>query len=167
MRLFITTFAKVYNYKELQNDINNCFEGKWTSTQNLHLTFKFLGEIQNPKEIITALKNLKYPKNLKIEFDELKLFEGRKKVLYMTTTSKEILDIEKEISKRFSYLNIQSKEFIPHLTLLRIKKIINPNYQQVLKNYENKPLGSTDLKVVLIKSTVTKDGPIYELLEEF
>mgnify|MGYP000223321668 CR=1 FL=1 len=167
MRLFLCTFAKIYHYESLQTELNKYFLGKWTSNKNLHLTFKFLGNVTNTKSIFEELKDFSYKKNKRIIFNEMKLFEGRKKVLYLGTSSSEINDIQKELSKRLDFLHIDSKEFVPHLTLLKIKTVLDENYEDVFKSYKNKILAESFLKIFLMKSTRTQEGAKYDFIKEF
>lgn len=167
MRLFLTTFAKVYEYVKLKQDFDRYFEGNWCESRNLHLTFKFLGEVKDPQKVIDALEGIEYPMDKKIEFDNLGFFNGRTKILYCSSSSKELLNLEKEISKRLEFLKFHSKDFIAHVTLLRIKKIKDRNYKEFIASLQNRKIAYTKLKLVLIKSTLTKGGPIYEVIKEF
>lgn len=167
MRLFLTTFAKVYEYEKLQKDLNIYFDGKWCENENLHLTFKFLGEVKEYQKVISALEGISYDKNKRIEFNSLDFFDGRTKILYTSSNDESLISLEKKISSGLEFLKFHSKDFIPHITLLRIKNIKDEDYKTFIDCFKNKKVAYTYLNLVLVKSTLTKDGPIYEVIKEF
>lgn len=168
MRLFITSFAKVYEYKKFKKQVSRYIKGDWTKRKNIHLTFKFLGEVKNSKKIINALRGITYPRNKRIEFNSLEIFEGRTDILYCSTSfSKELYLLEKEICKRVAFLKFNTKDFIPHITLLRIKKIKKTEFKDYLSTFKGKKIAYMKIKLVLVKSTLTKNGPIYKVIKEF
>lgn len=60
------------------------------------------------------------------------------------------------------------QEFIPHVTLMRIKKINHPTlFKEKITSYEEKTIGVLHPKIQLIKSRITSAGAEYTLLKEF
>jgi len=167
MRLFLGTFAKIYEYEKFQKEFNKHFDGNWTKEENLHTTIKFIGDIDDVTPIKEALSNITYLRYKRVEFNDLELFEIPNKILYCTTKSQELESLHNEVLNRLNFLDLESKEFIPHITLLRIKQIKDDSYKEYLKSFEDRKVGYLKLKLVLVKSTLTSNGPIYEIIEEF
>lgn len=142
---------------------------KWVEPQNLHLSFKFLGEvgddkIKNIEEILITIGK-KY-KTLELNLEKFGFFPNEKspRVFFVAT------DKEEELKKIYSSLedalqNIGFKKeerFESHITLARFKS---------LKNIEllKKQIESITIKgkfpvneITLFKSILKPQGPVYE-----
>ena len=167
MRLFLACFAKIYEYEKFQKEFGKHFDGNWTKEENLHITFAFLGDIKEPTKIQKALEGIIYPKNKRIEFNDLELFKNSSDILYCTTDSKDLETLHNNILERLDFLNLDLKEFIPHVTLLRVKNIKDHSYTEYLDSFEDRKIGYIKLNLALVKSTLTSNGPIYETIYEF
>ncbi len=165
MRLFLGTFAKIDNLDSIKREFKDVIEAKWVEEENIHLTYQFLGEIENPKDIIFKLKNIHY-KKISVEIISLGYFGRPPKILYAKTKNNEIESLYKDICQK---LNIKTdKKFIPHITLSRIKKIKNINmFLTKIEKFKNRKLGYMQLELFLIKSELTSKGPKYTVLEKF
>jgi len=156
MRLFIATPITLPFYSLIKNDLSKYIDGKWVEGWNLHLTHKFIGE-DNPEKYKISLD---IPKE-KIKIKGLDLFNN--KVLYLKADSKNIKNINNEINKKFNFKN---DNFIPHITLCRIKYIKDKKFFDELKKWDNKEV-EIPFEVYLYKSTLTKKGPIYEKIYKY
>jgi len=148
---------------------------KWVENENLHITFQFLGDTDEAMipEIISSLNKLQLQaKSFKYQLEGLGVFNSihNPRVLWIGIKPIDNLVILKElIDKCLIELDFQfknEKEFSPHLTIGRIKKIRNINkltntlkynqfrhFQEVAVNHIN-----------LFESTLTPEGPIYNSL---
>ncbi len=164
MRLFIGAFAKIYDYEKIKKDFS-FIKGNWTKEENIHITYLFLGEVDEHERILGSLCNLEYKKTV-IPLKGLGFFGRPPKILYAKADEKPLLQLQKDIC---SLLGKKSdKPFIPHVTLCRIKDVKEPKrFYQKIEEYEDKTVGELEIKVELIKSTLTPKGPIYSSIGSF
>lgn len=164
MRLFLGTFATIYDYVGIKKEFS-FIEGKWVEKRNLHLTYHFVGEVATPIPIIAKLSSLHYePRQIPIK--ALGFFGTPPKILYAKALDESLFDIANQISQLLEIAN--SKPFIPHITLCRIKRVKNfEKFIKKIRAFEHKPLGIMDLKVELIQSHLTPKGAIYKTIHTF
>jgi len=165
MRLFIGSFAKIKNFISIKKEFDDIIDAKWTNNSSVHLTYVFLGEVQDPKEIILKLKDIKYEKKI-IKIKSLGFFGRPPKILFAKLEDKETINIYKNISRLIN--KDINKNFTPHITLARIKKVKSiKKFLQKIDSFKNEELGSLRLEPLLIKSDLTPNGPIYTIIEKF
>ena len=148
-------------------------DAKWVSEQQLHLTLKFLGEInkEQAEKIKTALSAItNSTKSFTIQLEGLGHFNQR--VLWIGGSSdKQAENLAKKIDSELHKLGFakEEREFSIHLTLARIKKVYNwAKMKQILKENEDKDFGSFKAdKIKLIESVLSAEGPIYRTIAEF
>jgi 2'-5' RNA ligase len=163
-RLFLAIPVTIFDYKSLQDDFEGLIKGKWTIPQNLHLTLNFFGNTFEKEFLIKTLSTLK----LKAEPSDLKglTLLTQNKILYAQTENGSLSTLHTQI--RAALMLPSGQEFIPHVTLMRIKKINHPTlFEQKLRTYDKKIIGTIHPKVQLIQSHVTSTGAQYTLLKEF
>ncbi|MBU0667433.1 MAG: RNA 2',3'-cyclic phosphodiesterase [Nanoarchaeota archaeon] len=167
MRCFIAlNLPMVSNILEVQKELKNkeFFRGKFTEPENIHLTLKFLGEIDENtiSNIRLKLKNIKH-KSFDSVIDEAGLFSER--IVWLTASN--VLELQREIDESLSELFPKEKRFMSHITIARIKSVSD---KQGLKQYLNSL--KLDIKgriesFSLIKSTLTLKGSKYQEIERF
>jgi len=175
-RLFVGTFIDTsiieYYYPSFKEDFDTVSTGKWVELENLHFTYKFLGDVEYDKiEFIQdSLKDLLVRYNSKIILKGLNVFPNpaMPKVLFANIYNRDnkILNIFKEIEKRVISLGFdkEKRKFRPHLTLKRIKSNKRA-FGQILSEYRNIEIGNMNtFSVSLIESELTYKGPIYKVL---
>jgi len=147
---------------------------KWVNPDNLHITLYFIGNIEN--NIIDKIRsnlNLINVSNISIEFTKLGFFtKGRyPRVLFVKTApSKELQILYNEIKKSLLQtidLSEESREYVPHLTLGRIKYINNlKRFHKIVDEFSDqfKTIYQVN-EFVFYKSRLTPEGPIYEPLQ--
>ena len=144
---------------KVQNRLNSqSWLIKFVEPENLHITLKFFGEI-NESKIEAIIKDLEKSglKRTVVNINKLGYFSpGYIKVIWLGVGG--LNNIMPELEKRFGFLKT------PHLTIGRVKRIKDKNaLVTALKDLENTKIGSFDaLKIVMKKSTLTPRGPIYE-----
>jgi len=158
-------------------DVLSSFEGfnlKLVSPELIHITLKFLGEVSDDmvSDIASSLDGIEcMPFNANIKgvgvFPNLRSprvvwlgAEGNFKQLYD--------DVEKSLSGLD--LEKDKREFTAHATLGRIKfmpKEQMEGFLAILDNLKEVDLGEIRVdKVLLMKSTLTPYGPVYETMHE-
>lgn len=146
----------------------------WVQPASIHLTLKFLGEIQPGKiaEVKNALQAV-VPKFEQFELNaaDLGCFpnKNRPRVVWVGLHAPEDLDhLQKSIEDACVELGFEreQRKFSPHLTLGRVKPYARPDeihsLQQALERIPALNLGATQAReVVLFKSDLQPSGAVY------
>lgn len=151
---------------------------KWVNPENIHLTLKFLGEIDEKKmaKISEILNDIAENKNsFHIRISSLGAFPNMDfpRVIWVGIGQgdTETKAIAKELEQNLAQLGIpkEDKPFSCHITIGRTRSTLNrEKLVRSLKSAqdsagkENLTLSVTNL--ALFKSTLTPKGPIYEVL---
>lgn len=146
---------------------------KWVEEENKHLTLRFLGEVSEEKanEIREKLKEIKFKKFL-TSVSEIGVFpsESYIKVIWVgLKPDKSIIELKNKIEDKLAEIGIdRSERFQAHITLGRVRFVEDKlGLVEKVKSamLEEEPF-IVD-KFLLIKSTLTKKGPIYDIIEVF
>lgn len=162
----------IVEIEEMQNLIKkkNLFYGKLTEPENLHLTLKFFGEIDEDK-IETIKKKLEKikQKEFEVSVGELGTFINKyNSILWIKLNGQGIWDLQKKINELLKEDFSSEERFMSHITLARMKKI---NDKKVLldyiKNLKHREIKFKVRDFILKKSELRPDGPVYADLEKF
>jgi len=152
---------------KIQNQMPK-FEGKFTEPENLHLTLKFLGNIDDEtlSEVKKRLKKIKFSKfDAKIDFIDVFSPDYIKIVwLHIETCA----ELHKAVDDALSDLFPTEHRFMSHLTIARVKHI--EDREEFLDKVQTIKIPETKFRVdkfYLKKSTLTKPQPKYETLESY
>ncbi len=115
--------------KRIQDNLPE-FKGKKTEIENLHLTLKFLGEIEEEK-ILKVKENLKKIKlkKFKIKINKIGVFSEKFiRIVWLGVDeqdeeSKKLWDLQKEIDNKLNGIFEKEKRFMGHITIARVKNI--------------------------------------------
>jgi 2'-5' RNA ligase len=149
---------------------------KWVASKNIHLTAKFLGETEDSKidKIKASITDLisDFPP-ARCTIDTLGGFPNlnRPRVIWAGLSGQ--IDILREISTatedKMAHLGFEkeNRQFKPHLTLGRVKDNRNiRDLVEYIKEYQINPAEFAFDRLVLFKSVLTPQGPIYTRLHE-
>ncbi len=147
--------------------------GKWVEDHNAHLNYKFLGNVEEERipEIKEALRPVLRKYNQPLYINHLACIPNVKnpRVLYAQVYSphKNVYRIfvktEKICTKQLGFPREKGK-FTPHVTLCRLKET-GPEFQKVMKDFEEYKVGYLKFyRVNLFASTLSNDGPTYEIV---
>ncbi|RMF55536.1 RNA 2',3'-cyclic phosphodiesterase [Candidatus Woesearchaeota archaeon] len=175
MRLFIAIELPEEIKKLLekaQNHLkNNSDRVSWVKKENMHLTLKFLGEISDENKVIKALKKVVF-KPFEAETSDLGVFPSQNyiKVVWLgLKSSEQTKELHDKIDEQLFNIGIKKdKNFVPHMTLGRVKYIKDKKaFVQKISNFrpEEKPFKVQGFS--LIKSELTPTGPIYSTINNF
>lgn len=161
-------------YTNLLNDLSAllCHERiKWVEPGNMHLTLKFFGETAENKipdisHAIQAAATRSQPFTIGIA--NTGIFGSRydpKVIWFGINRNEELLRLAENI---FSELETRGwtrdrQNFVPHLTIGRIKEIKDKKlFQQVISKYNSIEIQQENVtEVILYESILTREGPIY------
>lgn len=159
-------------YPEIQESFLNVLKGKWTETENLHINYKFLGEVPIDKieEIKLSLSDYLKEFESPLKFNGLNCFPNAEnpRVLYMNVFSpdKSILSAAANIEVELEKLGFdkENRRYKPHLTLCRIKSAYT-GFEDVLNDFSKVKFDSVNsYRINLIESKLTTKGPIYSVI---
>ena len=176
MRLFIAIdFEELRDYfKELQQQLPDVPQAKATLPKQFHLTLKFLGDVPDNKlpEIKERLSKVSFtPFTLKLGSIGVFPDEHFIRVVWVGLEDhKAVEELQQGIDDIFEQMFKREKRFHPHLTLARIKFLPQESkqaYVEALKKITVEPKEAKIGSFKLIKSTLTPEGPEYEVLEEY
>lgn len=159
---------------------------KWVKPESMHLTIKFLGETpdQQVADIRKALEEALAGKSaLDLTIKECGSFPGAKKPqvvwLGLDGQIEQLRDLAGAIEARLELLGFppERRSFKAHLTLGRLRRgpkrggkrggSVVPLLRAIAANKDYQGPAFRADHVVLMKSTLTPSGPIYEPLAEF
>lgn len=147
---------------------------KVVSLDNLHLTLKFLGDIDQQQ--LTSVKDslntiLQHYSSFSIQLQGTGAFPNNQyiKVIWVGIQNGTILDtIARNIDHQLSVSGIQKNKrpFSPHLTLARVKYLKQKqDVKTLLCKYQDHQFGANTVSEIhLYQSTLTPKGPIYTRL---
>ncbi|MBS3086745.1 RNA 2',3'-cyclic phosphodiesterase [Candidatus Pacearchaeota archaeon] len=141
-------------------------KGKKTEQENLHLTLKFLGEVDEKdiEQIKKKLKEIKF-NSFETEIDSLGIFHPKLiRIVWLHMNNCDAL--QKEIDEKLSPIFEPERRFMSHLTIARVKSIKDKNI--FLEKIKKIKFDKIKLKVKnfkLKRSKLTRNGSVYEDLE--
>lgn len=166
----IANLANQFQKKLIECNIN------WANSISYHLTLKFLGDVEPYyiNSINTLLSHicLKH-KPFTLEYNEPGFFGSfsQPKVIWFNfKDNKELNNLQKSIDNSLSELgfNMEEKKFKPHLTLARVKKIINEtDFKELFQSYPEFNDTIYIKQFQLIESVLKPSGPVYTTISEF
>lgn len=153
---------------------------KWVKPESIHLTLKFLGEIEERKleQINQILQEVtKNKSTFQASISSLGAFP---KIQYprviwvgINNGDEQTKKLAEDLEERIEKIGIpkEKRVFSTHITIGRVR---TPNKRKELIQcldklsnlFEGKNLGWEVRKITLFKSTLTPEGPIYEALKE-
>ncbi len=146
------------------------FKGiKAVEPENLHMTLKFLGEVDELKagKIKRELEKIDFSP-FEMEFSGIGFFPNSNymRVIWIGTKGEGIYKLADEVEKGMKKLGFKKdRDFKAHLTVGRVKRIDPSSKSKLLKELEEYDRGYGKMLVKnfkLKKSTLTPKGPIYD-----
>lgn len=140
------------------------FKGKITEKQNLHLTLKFLGEIDEKKlgEVEERLKKLEF-RSFKVHLGELGVFSERYiQIVWVSLEDGELWELQKAIDGLLGGLFEKEQRFMGHITIARPKRVRDKKkFIEELKKTEFNHCEFDIDRVYLRESLLSRRGPEY------
>lgn len=150
---------------------------RWVKPENLHITLKFLGE--TPIESIGVIKKLMYDLSANVAPFSIKvsgtgIFGSRYKprvIWFRIEEQMRLITLASEIVNKLETAGfpIDRQNFVPHLSLGRLKKIEHKeNFQKAIDTV--KEVFIQDIlvsRVTLFESRLLPAGVVYKTIEEY
>ena len=147
----------------------------WVKPENMHLTLKFLGSIEEDKlaEVQGVLKKVPVV-NFKISSAGSGFFPAIEKPhiiwLGIAGGTKEYCANEDAVESAMTGLGFEpnKKSCHAHITLGRVKRAAEDDWNILAEKINRIKLPDTEINsFILYKSTLTPNGPIYSIIEEY
>ncbi len=180
-RIFIAVNLPEETKKELsfyQEEMKEYLRGvRWVEKENMHITMAFIGSVREEKmfSLINELEMIQEDP-FKVKLKEMCYIPSNRrnaKMIWARGKSKEISSLNKRLEKRISSAGInynsEEREFVPHVTLGRIrswewKRIPLAEIPLLEEGIEiNFPVNSFEL----MESKLKKGGAVYEEIKKF
>ena len=181
------TFLAVDISEEVKDKIAGFLDGlrsmdpgvRWVDPFRMHITLLFFGEVDDPTK-----KNLEYITHEAVSgFSRFRVGVGSiggfpslksPRVVWagIQNDSGELRNIHYRVRDRIIEeripVNVEKRDYTPHLTLGRIKKRPSRMMLDLLEEKKAALFGSFEAKsVILYRSTLTRSGPVYDRLSEY
>ena len=141
------------------------FKGKITEPENLHLTLKFLGEIDKSQlDQITKILEKAYFRKFNVRVGSLGVFSPKNiKIVWLHID--DCTNLHDEIDKSLKRFFPLETRFMSHLTIARVKDIDNPKkFLENLKSIKIPQMEFTVDQFYLKQSILTEEKPQYKTL---
>lgn len=148
------------------------FTGKMTELENLHLTLKFLGEINDEKlkKVRERLKEVKFER-FEAKLDEIGTFNfrGKPRIIWIKIGGKGIFELQRKVDETIEKEGFNLEErFMGHMTIARVKYA--KDKKGFLEHVKNIGISEVKFEVNafhLEKSELKSGGPVYTPLQSF
>ena len=147
---------------------------RWVEPDNLHLTLRFIGEIEEPliEDIVFALRAIRM-EAFPLTLSSVGHFErsGRVRQIWAgIMPSPQLMDLQRRVDSAISHAGIrsESRRFTPHVTLARLKDVkidAVGAWLQANGPFRGFPFTVTGFK--LFASYLGGASPVYQPVEEF
>lgn len=167
MRVFAASSIRRFGaLKDLFIDLEQIRFCRPVRTPELHLTFRFFGEIAGKNLDIVLARFKEIPgKKFAITLDGLGAFPvlERTNVLFLKVVPSEEINHNWSSIGAIDPKEVAKKEFIPHITVARFKKPFDCT--NLAEKYGNVKFTAEIDRISLYSSTLTTEGPVYSVIE--
>lgn len=168
LALEISSHAKEKLLEIRKSICNDDINYKWENVEKLHVTLKFVGDIN--EEYLPAIKEdldfLTEYSGINGTIDKFGFFfrNGIASILWASLKlDPQINEIVQKLEDTFVKYDVEKEKrtFKPHLTLLRIKKDPGKHFINKFKEFNFEPINFHSDKITLFKSELSKSGSKY------
>ncbi|MFH1354790.1 MAG: RNA 2',3'-cyclic phosphodiesterase [Candidatus Omnitrophota bacterium] len=182
------TFIAIELPKEIKQELTKIQEQlkaseadvKWVNPENIHLTLKFLGEIDEIKlkRINQIIQEVAKDRNgFRTNLSTLGVFPRVQspRVIWVGIDKgdQEIKKLAEDLEEKIAGIGIakEKRNFSTHITIGRVRtphrrEQLIQDLNKLSNVFSGRYLGWEVTKVTLFKSTLTPKGPLYEALQE-
>ncbi|MDO9575002.1 MAG: RNA 2',3'-cyclic phosphodiesterase [bacterium] len=182
MRLFVAIELPEDIREELvvvEEKLENFFKARWVAKDNIHLTLKFLGDVEEKmlediKKTVSEISQKNHRFDLTLEdiggFPNLK----RPRVLWIGVEQgkKNTMCLMEQLEKELTNFGIkpEKREKSPHITIGRVKGLAQRDTEKRQEDIHKLTYKSRVFRadaVSLIQSVLTPSGAVYTVLERY
>ena len=149
-------------------------EFKWERPEKVHLTIKFIGEVEE-RFVSKIAQELNFIRNYSSFIFNVARFgfffrNGEPRILWAgLKTDESIHKLVEELNIRLSIFSVpvEKRNFEPHLTLLRIKKNPGNEFINIFKEHSFEDMTFKSNQIKLIKSGLSHSGARYSDIKKY
>jgi len=150
---------------------NGKFSGKMTEPENLHLTLKFLGEIDDEKleKARKVLREIK-ARGFFASLGEAGTFsiKGNPRIVWIKMNGEKVWELQKEVDDALKEIFPEEERFMSHVTIARVKYAKDgEGFRKYAGSLGVKKIKFWIDKFYLKKSELSEKGPLYSVIEEY
>jgi len=169
MRLFVALDLpkEIKNYLfDIQKEVKEA-KISWVAKKNLHISLKFIGEVDKSKlsDIIKLLEKIKSNK-IELKLGNLGFFPSKKNpnVIWVSIKPEDlVIELQQKVDSTLLGLFSGEQKFQSHITIGKVKSIRrDKDFQRSIDNIEIKPLVFIIDSFKLMKSELKRSSPIYD-----
>lgn len=147
---------------------------KWEPREKLHLTIKFIGDVETniTEQISDELKFVEDFNSICCSFINFGFFYrgNNPSILWAgLKTDDALISLITQLNNRLEKFSIpaETKKFKPHITLLRIKIDLGNDFVNSFKNFTFEPIDFSTNSITLYKSELNKAGSRYFKIKNY
>ena len=170
MRCFIgidLPIVAIIEIQKIQKKLEPNFTGRLTSSENLHLTLKFLGEIEEDaiNDVKKRLSSITHPP-FELTLKDVGVFSQKFiKIIWMKVSSVPLQPLVDNCLKDIFKLE---NRFMGHITIARVRSLSDKKSFLQLINATTVNEESFIVKDFYLKESIlTPDGPIYKNIDRY
>ncbi len=166
-------FEVVKEIERIQRELNKmAFIGKTIELDNLHLTLKFLGELDDEMlgKVREKLREVEFS-SFNARLGECGTFDvmGNPRIVWSKVNGKEVFELQADIDRVLGEIGFKKEErFMSHLTIARIKYV--KDKIGFREHVVNLGVGRVKFKIgefELKESVLGRAGPVYTTVEKY
>jgi 2'-5' RNA ligase len=168
LALIIPDHVKDYLFEQRRELIDDDINFRWEPKEKIHVTLKFIGEINEEilPDLISDLIFLESFNKIKCEINKFGFFfhNDIPRILWASLiVDPAINEIMRKLDDKLSLYGIkkEKRRFKPHLTLLRLKKDPGADFIGAFNRHKLGPVKFGVDRIVLYKSELYKSGSKY------
>lgn len=145
------------------------FNGKFTEPENLHLTLKFLGEINDNKinEVKRGLREVRFSE-FDAELGDVGVFSKQFVKIIWVELLGEVFELQKRVDGVLEGLFNQEERFMSHITIARVKSVSDKKVLiEYLDGVKPSKIKFRVDRFFLRSSELLPEGPVYKVVERF
>ena len=149
----------------------------WVKSENIHITLKFFGEIEENKidQIIPELQKISTNHNsFNLLLQDVGIFGSsyKPRVIWFGINKSEALEkLAKDILDKMEPVGFikDRQNFVPHLTIGRIKLVDNKaRFTEIISKFESENIQKINISgFYLFESILSSTGPTYKVIKTF
>lgn len=158
--------------ERIQNLIkkSDLLEAKFTKRDLVHLTLKFLGEIDKEKieQVKERLRKILFS-DFEVGLGEVGAFSKKfVRIIWVKLEGKQVFELQKQIDDKLKDLFQPEFRFMSHITIARVKNVSDKRKLiDYLRNIKSKKIKFKINNFFLKKSELFAEGPVYEDIEGY
>jgi len=170
MRCFIgidLSIGAIKEIQKIQRKLEPHFIGRLTANKNLHLTLKFLGDIEDSiiDDVKKRLSSIEYH-SFKIALNNVGVFTQKLiKIIWIKVTD---VPLQPLVDKYLNDIFELENRFMGHITIARVKSLTDKNsFLQLINDTKVNKVSFIIRDFYLKESILMKEKPIYKEIDRY